>query len=69
MMMEGKRADISFLVLFRFFQSLFELTVLLETVFLSHLTFFLISLHDTTLLTESLQLAVEHLVLTELTLQ
>ena len=69
MTMECERPDVAFLILFCLFQALFELTVLLETVFLGHLALLLFALHDATVLTEILQFSVEHLVFTELTLQ
>ena len=67
--MEGKGTNVRFLVLLRLLQTLFEFAVLLETVFLSHLALLFFRLHDTAFRTEILQLAVKHLVLTELTLQ
>ena len=54
MVMEGKATDVSLFVLFRFLKALFELAFFLETVLLGHLSLFLLSLHDTTLVTEVL---------------
>ena len=69
MAMEGECTDVGFLVLFLLFQALLELTVFLETVLLGHLTLLILCLHDTTLMTEILQLTVEDLVFAEFTLQ
>ena len=69
MLVERERADVAVLVALLFLQTLLEVTVLLETVLLSHLALLLVGLHRTALGTEDFHLTVEHLVLTELALQ
>ena len=66
---EGETADVAFLILFGLFKALFELALFLETVFLGHLLFLFVSLHDTTVVTEIFQFSVEHLVSAEFTFQ
>jgi hypothetical protein len=69
MVVEGETADIALFVLFGFFEALLKLPFLLEAVLLGHLSFLFLRLHDTTLMTEILQLTVKHLVSAELTFQ
>ena len=66
---ELERADVGTLVLFLLHQTFLEFTLLLEAVLLGHLALLFIRLHGTAFLAELAHLAVEHLVLTELTLQ
>lgn len=67
--MELKRADISLLVGFLFFEALLELTVFLEAMLLSHLAFLFIGLDNTTFRAEVFHLAVEEHIFAELTFQ
>ena len=69
MTVEGETANVAFLVLLCFFKALLELTLFLEAVLLSHLLLFIVGLHNAAIMTEVLQLAVEHLISAELTLQ
>ena len=66
---ERKRADIAIFVLLLLVETLLELTVLLETVFLGHQAFFGLGLHHTAFAAEGLHLTVEHLVFAEFALQ
>ena len=67
--MELKRTDVAILVLLLFVQTLLKLTLLLETVLLSHLALLLLCLHNTAFPTEIAHLTVKHLIFAELTLQ